>query len=254
MAKHYFISDVHLGFFDRKRDRDREDLLIEFLSAIKGDAKTLFLLGDIFDFWFEYDTVVPAYFYRTLAKLSELRDAGVNIIYIMGNHDFGHKSFFQEELGIEVIRTDYETTLEGKKIYLSHGDGKSHSDKGYLLLKKLLRSNWANYLFRKLHPDWGIKFASGSSHKSRSYTDQKDYGDSDGIKEFALKKIDEGYDFVLMGHKHELIDISQKQGRYINLGEWIGGNPHFALLEDGNMSLLNVKEFLSQKKGNSINA
>jgi len=247
MGKHYFISDIHLGFFERAKDRVREDLLLEFLTAIKQDADSLFLLGDIFDYWFEYDTVVPAYFYRTLAKIAELVDYGIRIEYIMGNHDFGHHSFFKDEFGIDIAREDNELELEDYRIYLSHGDGKSHSDRGYLILKKLLRSNWANYLFRRIHPDWGIKLAAGSSHKSRKHTDQKSYGDSDGIKDFALERINAGCDIVIMGHKHELIDLHYEGGRYINLGEWISGDPYFAVLDGKSLTVENVKKYLKQR-------
>lgn len=247
MAKHYFISDLHLGFFERKRDKVREDLFLGFLDTIKKDTHTLYLLGDIFDYWFEYKTVVPAYFYRTLSKISELVDSGVKIEYVMGNHDFGHHTFFKDEFGIEIHRSDFDTEIDGNKFYLSHGDGKSHNDKGYLLLKKLLRSNWANTLFRYLHPDFGIRLASGSSHKSRKHTDSKNYGDSDGIKDFAIKKIKEGFDYVLMGHKHEFIDITHENGRYINLGEWISNNPNYALFENGNMKVGKVKDIIKNQ-------
>jgi UDP-2,3-diacylglucosamine hydrolase len=248
MDKHYFISDVHLGFFDRERDRKREDLFLDFMDHVAREGDSLYLLGDIFDYWFEYKTVVPAYFYRTLAKLAELVKCGVRIVYVMGNHDFGHKDFFKNELGIDVIREDKEVEIDGVKIYLAHGDGKSHKDTGYLILKKILRSAWANKIFRWIHPDLGIGLASGSSQKSRQHTDSKDYGDSDGIKDFALSKIKEGYDYVLMGHRHKFEEITLEGGTYINLGEWISANPFYALLEGGSIRTGKVKELLKSHK------
>ena len=184
---YYFISDVHLGLLERQTDRKREDLLLKVLDKISIDAKEIFLVGDIFDYWFEYKEVVPSHFYRTLNKIDELKQKGIPITYIMGNHDFGHKSFFLNEFNIKIERGDIERIIEGKKFYISHGDGKSKNDIGYLILKKILRSPISNFLFRLIHPDLGIKLAKGSSSTSRDHTDKKDYGSNDGMKEFAFK-------------------------------------------------------------------
>ena len=239
----YFISDIHLGLFERSKDRQTEELLMRFLEKIKNDAETLYIVGDLFDYWFEYKSVIPKYFYRTLTKLSELSEAGVKIEYLMGNHDFGHFQFFEEELGIKIEKDDIRREYNGKMFYISHGDGKANNDTGYRILKKILRSGWANFLFRLIHPDFGIKLAHSSSKTSRNYTDTKNYGKSEGLDEFAENKISEGFDFVIMGHRHRLIFKNIRNGVYINLGDWIS-NPHYAVFDGMEMQLLEVRNLL----------
>jgi len=216
----YFISDIHLGFFDRHRDKLLEDKLIDFLDKIQENS-TLVIIGDLFDYWFDYRKVIPYNFYRTLYKLNELKNKNIVVVYLIGNHDFGHYKFFKEELGIEPIENDLEIEFLGKKFYLSHGDGKSYNDDGYKIIKRILRNKLAQKLYRLLHPDIGIWLASGSSRKSRHYTETKNYGPRDGLKDFAFAKIDEGFDYVVMGHRHKLEFVEYKQGFYINLGTWL---------------------------------
>lgn len=217
----YFVSDLHLGVLPRSEDKLREDKFLDFLDMIKADCKKLYLVGDIFDYWFDYKTVIPKEFYRTLAKLKELSDIGIEIEYLMGNHDFGHRSFFQRELGIEVIESDIEREHNGKKFYISHGDGKADNDTGYLILRSILRNKVANLLYRIIHPDVGIAVASGSSKKSRAHTSSKEYGENEGMVNFAKKKLEEGFDYVIMGHRHKKLVLNHSGGVYINLGEWI---------------------------------
>lgn len=161
----YFVSDLHLGVLPRDEDKLREDKFLDFLDMIKADCERLYMVGDIFDYWFDYKTVIPKEFYRTLAKLKELSDAGIRIEYLMGNHDFGHRDFFSDELGIEVIESDIEREHNGKKFYISHGDGKADNDTGYLILRAILRNKISNKIYRFIHPDLGIGLASGSSKK-----------------------------------------------------------------------------------------
>lgn len=240
---YYFISDVHLGLLERQTDRKREDLLLKVLDKISIDAKEIFLVGDIFDYWFEYKEVVPSHFYRTLNKIDELKQKGIPITYIMGNHDFGHKSFFLNEFNIKIERGDIERIINSKKFYISHGDGKSKNDIGYLILKKILRSPISNFLFRLIHPDLGIKLAKGSSSTSRDHTDKKDYGSNDGMKEFAFKKLEEGFDFVVMGHRHKAETIAHSNGYYINLGEWLK-TPTFGVYDGNHFTIVDVNDFL----------
>ncbi len=217
----YFVSDLHLGVLPRNEDKVREDKFLHFLEMIKHDCKKLYLVGDIFDYWFDYKTVIPKDFYRTLAKLKELTESGIEIEYIMGNHDFGHRDFFRNELGIEVLESDIEREHGGKKFYISHGDGKADNDTGYLILRSILRNKISNKLYRFIHPDLGIGVASGSSKKSRAHTSSKEYGENEGMVKFAKKKIDEGFDYVIMGHRHKKLVLEYNGGNYINLGEWI---------------------------------
>ncbi|MFP4543881.1 MAG: UDP-2,3-diacylglucosamine diphosphatase [Bacteroidota bacterium] len=242
-----FISDLHLGLQERPEDIKREDFFLRFLSRIKGPDYTLVINGDLFDYWFEYKTVIPRPFYRSLAALRETVLSGTKIEYIMGNHDFGHKDFFSEEIGIDVQKHDISREYFGKKFYISHGDGKAYNDTGYKILKKILRARCSNILFRLLHPDLGIAMASGSSQTSRHYSDKKDFGEKDGMKDFAKNKIDyEGYDYVIMGHSHKAEKVRINQGFYINLGEWIN-NPTLAVFEGDEVNIISVNEFIKNQ-------
>lgn len=243
---YYFISDIHLGFYERHKDKEREEILIKLLERISLDAKEIFFVGDIFDYWFEYNTVIPKYFYRTLTKIYELRQKEIPIHYIMGNHDFGHKNFFKNEFGIEIEREDIERELHGKKFFISHGDGKGKGDTGYKILKKILRSPISNWLFRIFHPDFGISLASGSSQKSRVYTDKRDFGPNDRMKVFAKEKIEEGFDYVILGHRHKAEVLNHNDGIYINLGEWFK-HPKVGIWDGKEFKLEDVSEFLDEK-------
>jgi UDP-2,3-diacylglucosamine hydrolase len=239
----YFFSDVHLGIFHRSEDITRENILLEFLDKISLDAELIVIAGDLFDYWFEYKTVIPKYFYRTLSSLWKLRQKGISIEYLMGNHDFGHFDFFQNEFGIEIRKADINLEIEGKKFYISHGDGKALNDRGYLILKSIIRSRLSNFIYRKIHPDCGIRLASTSSKKSRKYTDNKNYGTADGLETFAQKKIDEGFDYVVMGHRHRAAKKKMGKGFYINLGDWLH-NPTFGRFDGKEFHLEYVDEFL----------
>lgn len=239
----YFISDLHLGLEPREKDIEKENLFLQFLDKASNDCEQLMIVGDLFDYWFEYKTVIPKYFYRTLAKFYEMTSKGIKIEYIMGNHDFGHVDFFEKELGIPIIKTDKEYNIYGNKFFISHGDGKSNKDIGYKILKKILRSPFSLWLYLKLHPNLGISLASNSSQSSRKYTSKKRYGITDGMREYAFEKIEEGYDYVVMGHRHIAEKTKHAGGFYINLGEWIK-EPTFGIFDGKDFKLLKVNDFL----------
>lgn len=240
----YFFSDVHLGLGSRESNREREEALHRFLKMVRRErAEALYIIGDLFDYWFEYRTVIPRGFTRTLGAIAAVVDAGVRVEYLMGNHDFGHRDYFEEELGVRVHHDDIEREIEGRRCYLSHGDGKAFNDTGYLILKKVLRNRVSNTLFRFLHPDIGIGAASYASRRSRDYTSQKNYGgekpgESDGLYAFAEKKIvQEGFELVVMGHSHRPLRVDLPGGAYINLGTWLHDRPYL-LLDGERMELL----------------
>ncbi len=237
----YFVSDIHLGHFSREKDKLLENIFIDFLDNIKHNCTKLFLLGDIFDYWFEYKNVIPSVFYRTLSKFSELIDYGIEIEYLIGNHDFGHNKFFKNEFNIEIIKTDIIRTINNKKIYLSHGDGKAYNDKKYLLIKKILRNKTCQTMYSKIHPDFGISLALKTSRKSREVTSKKNYGEKDGMLDFAKQKINEGFDYVIMGHRHKAEIVNFKNGQYINLGEWFE-KPSFATFDGSKVELIFIKK------------
>ena len=235
----YFISDIHLGIFERSEDKPREDFLLGFLRSIEMDCETLFIAGDLFDFWFDYKTVIPKFYYRTIALLHDFTQKGIKIEYIIGNHDFGHFDFFENELNVRVYKYDIERSLSGKRFYISHGDGKAKNDLGYKIIKAIMRYPLCQKLYRKIHPDCGIHLASTSSKKSRRYTDSKRYGKTEGMEEFAQMKINEGFDYVIMGHRHRAIEINFGKGTYINLGEWMR-KPHYAVFDGEELKLVEL--------------
>ncbi|MBU3741124.1 MAG: UDP-2,3-diacylglucosamine diphosphatase [Candidatus Kapabacteria bacterium] len=245
-SKVYFVSDVHLGLGARDADRKREELLLRLLRRISHDAAHIFIVGDLFDAWFDYRTVVPRNHIRTLAQLAYMREQGLPITYLIGNHDFGHYTFFVDDLDIEPIGGDVDATIGNTRVYIAHGDGKAHDDRGYLLLKAILRNPLAQRMYRWLHPDTGIGLASGTSAKSRDHTDRKDYGGRDGLYDFAVQRLREGYDVVVMGHRHQVRVEHTADGTYANLGHWLGVTPTFGVFdpEIGRMDVVDVRTFL----------
>ncbi len=234
--KTYFISDAHLGLGTKDEERAKESRLIQFLDHIAHDVDQLFIVGDLFDAWFEYRTVIPKGFHRFFAKVSELTDRGVPIHYLAGNHDYWMRDFFRDELGMNTHYEPFDVWIDDKRIYIHHGDGLAANDTGYLILKKLFRSRLNIWLYSWLHPDIGLAFAKSTSKRSRQHTSGKDYGEGDAMMGFAQEKIDEGYDIVVMGHRHRPVIRQLGKGTYINLGDWIEHNT-FAELEGGCITL-----------------
>jgi UDP-2,3-diacylglucosamine hydrolase len=221
MKQAYFISDIHLGFGSKEEDTKRENRLLTFLDEIKHDCSDLYILGDLFDFWFEYRRVVPKGHFRTLAKLYEFEKNNIKTHYLVGNHDCLLKDYFEKEIGIKIYWESIEVKIFEKNFFIHHGDGLSNNDTGYKILKKILRNKTNQYLFSLVHPDLGISLGNYFSKKSRHYTSKKDYGEKDALYLFAEKKIQAGFDFVILGHIHKLAMTNIDSGTYINLGDWI---------------------------------
>ena len=236
MSKVYFISDVHLGLESRERERAKEERLLAFLNRTMADASQLFIVGDLFDTWIEYRTVIPKGFHRVLAKLDDIAHNGTAVHYLTGNHDFWIRDYFRDELGITTHTDPFPVTIDGKKVFIHHGDGLAPNDAGYRILRKVLRNRLNRWLYSWIHPDIGISLARGSSKKSRGYTAQKDYGEQDGMQRYAERKIAEGFDIVVMGHLHEPVYQVLGSSVYINLGDWITYNT-FAEMSDGRIEL-----------------
>lgn len=239
----YFISDIHFGFFERKTEILREQIFFDFLQKIEISCQKLFIVGDLFDHWFDYAKVIPKDYYRIVSRLYDFKKNGKEIIYLMGNHDFGHYKFFEDELGIEVIDGDLEIEISGKKFYISHGDGKIPKDYGYLLLKKILRNQMAKKFYRLIHPDIGIAIAANSSKQSRKHNSSKYKINSDPLLDFARKKIEEGFDYVVLGHTHRSGITNYGKGTYVNLGSWLD-IPRFAYFDGNEIQLLEVENFV----------
>jgi len=233
----FFLSDIHLGLGTRETERAKEDRLLAFLRAIAPTARTLFILGDLFDFWFEYRTVIPKGFHRTLTALQELAEAGTVIHYLAGNHDYWMGDFFPGELGIQTHAEAFEVTIDGKRIQMHHGDGLAGNDLGYRLIKPVLRHRLSIRLYRWLHPDIGIRLARGSSRTSRGYTSAKDYGEDEGMLAYAAGRFAAGCDIVVMGHRHRPSLKKLPGGVYVNLGDWITYNS-YARMDNGMIELM----------------
>ena len=219
--KIFFISDIHFGLLTREKELERERLFVKFLQFAGNEAKAIYILGDLFDYWFEYNRVIQKGFFRTLTAMQDLAEKGVEIHYLIGNHDFLHKDFFEKEIGAKLYQDPISVELNDKTFFLGHGDGLVKNDLGYKILKKILRSKITQKLYSLLHPDFGIWLASSTSKSSRDYTGKKNYGEIDGLFEAAKEKIDDGFDYVLFGHSHNRKFEKYNNGYYINLGTWL---------------------------------
>ncbi len=240
--KVYFLSDFHLGVPNAEKSLEREKLIVRFLDSAKQDAHTIFLVGDMFDFWFEYRKVVPRGYVRLLGKLAELSDTGIQLHFFVGNHDMWMKDYFQKELNIPVYYHPQTFTFNNCSFYIGHGDGLGPSDHGYKALKKVFRSPLCQWLFGLLPPAIGIGTADYFSRKSRRTQEHKEETFLGEEKEWLLnysrellKK--EPFNFFVFGHRHLPIDYRlSTESRYINLGEWINFQT-YAVFDGRNMEL-----------------
>jgi len=224
--KIYFASDFHLGAPSYAKSREREAQVVAWLDKIKADAAEVFLMGDVFDFWFEYATVIPKGFVRLQAKIAELTDAGIAVTLFKGNHDMWMFSYFQQELGVNIVSDELVLERNGKKFYLHHGDGLGPGDAGYKLLKKVFRSPICQWLFARLHPNFAIGLASYFSQKSRVANGNKEVfagEDKEWLVAYAKEVLKHThYDYFVFGHRHLPLDIQlSATSRYVNLGEWM---------------------------------
>ena len=221
MPKLYCISDAHLGAQSAEKESRKEALLTSFLEFILKSENDLLICGDLFDFWFEYRHAIPKLHFKTLALLAEISQSGRQIHYLAGNHDFWLGDFLENEIGLFIHKDDYPFEYNRKHIYAFHGDGLYKKDCLYRGLKKILRHPLNISLYRLLHPDIGIPWALHFSHQSRdAKSDKTAYSDSD-YREFAFKKIDSGFDYVILGHTHWPAMAKYKNGWYLNAGNWI---------------------------------
>ncbi|MCP4883536.1 MAG: UDP-2,3-diacylglucosamine diphosphatase, partial [Flavobacteriales bacterium] len=222
--KIYFASDQHFGIPDAERSKLREKKFISWLDEVKKDAKAIFLLGDLFDFWFEYKTVVPRGFIRVLGKIAELKDSGIPIYFFVGNHDLWMSDYFETELNIPVYHQPKEFTFDQKTFLIGHGDGLGPGDKGYKRMKKVFAHPFSKWLYRWLHPDIGVKLAQYLSTKNKLISGQEDViflgEEKEWLAQYAKRKLEEKhYDYFLFGHRHLPMEIEVgENSRYINTG------------------------------------
>jgi len=225
--KIYFASDQHLGAPNREASLMRERHFISWLEHVKHDAAEIYLLGDLFDFWFEYKTAVPKGYVRVLGKIAELVDSGIPIHLFTGNHDMWMFDYLPEELGVTVYRDPVEREYNGKSFLIGHGDGLGPGDHGYKFIKQVFRNKLCQWLFARLHPNFGIGLANYFSSRSRianGDSDKQFLGEeNEWLAIYAKEQLAKKHiDFFLFGHRHLPLDLNVGKGsRYINLGEWV---------------------------------
>lgn len=217
----YIFSDAHLGSGSAESESTKLAKIAQLCDLVKADGDRLVILGDLFDFWFEYKHVVPKANYEVLFRLHELRNHGVQIDYVSGNHDFWMDDFFEKSLKIDLHRDTLQFTYAGKKLFLCHGDGLAKADGGYRFLKRILRNPFNIWLYRKLPPDWAYPLAKWVSGSSREYTSRRDHEFADDYKQYAQGKLAEGNDVVVIAHLHIPVFAQFDNGIYINSGDFI---------------------------------
>ncbi len=243
----YFISDAHFGIaIEGSENRDR--VFCKLMEKVYQTGSDLFIIGDLFDFWIEYKYAIRPDYFLILAQLNRLVNAGVNVYYLAGNHDFALGKFLNETIGIVICPDTLDITLQGKKVHLYHGDGILKKDVGYRILKRLLRNRFNQKLYKMLHPDLGVPFGifcSGSSrkHSTRLLTPEL-------IREYrteAFRQLDSGYDIVMYGHTHHGEIVHTHNGKvYCNTGAWLG-HYNYVTMEEGELCLWKFSQDGSSK-------
>jgi UDP-2,3-diacylglucosamine hydrolase len=235
----YFISDAHLGAEEREKEKIKEEKILSFLDKIKEDGEFLYILGDMFEFWFEYKNVIPKDHFKILSQLSRVVDSGIKVSYVVGNHDFWLGDFLTEQIGIRIFKKPIEVTHQGKRIFMTHGDGLAKKDWGYRILKKVLRNRVNIFLYRQLPPDLSYPLAKFVAGKSRSQTEKREAWYLDDYREFAYEKIRQGFDAVILAHTHVPTlenfgsdSVNSPQGGiYLNIGDWFKNFTYGKLME-----------------------
>lgn len=223
--KIYFASDFHLGNSSPLANQEKEKLILRWLNHISKDAEEIYLLGDIFDFWFEYKNVVPKGFVRFLGALAHLVDLGIRIHFFSGNHDLWIRDYFQDEIGLVVHKEKQIVSIKGKTFMIGHGDGLDSKDKKYKFINTIFKNKLCISAFASLHPRWAIALGeswSKSSRNSHSEEDKNDLGEKEPIYQFCIKTLEkQNIDYFVFGHRHLACDKDLKDNvRYINLGYW----------------------------------
>jgi UDP-2,3-diacylglucosamine hydrolase len=238
--KVFFASDFHLGTDARLSSAQRERQVVRWLEWIAPEAEAVYLVGDLFEFWFEYKTVIPKGFSRLLGQLAALRDADIPVFVFTGNHDLWMFGYFEQEFGIPVYRQPIQRSIQGKTFFIGHGDGLGPGDMGYKLMKKVFVHPFSQWLFGWFHPDLGTRLAHFSSQKSRAATPPEERHwlgeDREWLLRYCCRKIELGIepDYFVFGHRHLPVDwrLPNGRSRYINLGEWLHFNSYL-VVENG---------------------
>ena len=225
MTKIYFDSDMNLGFPKPEESIHRERKVVQWLDNIIDDADELYLLGDVFDFWFEYKRVVPRGFTRFLGKLAEFTDRGKKVHFFTGNHDVWVFDYLPSEIGVEVYRKPITREIDGKKFFIGHGDGLGSGDMGYKFLKGIFTNKVLQWLFARIHPNGAIAFAhrwSNHSRYSKGLTTETYNPENEHLVSFIREHEQENHcEYYIFGHRHLPIYHQVDQATYVNLGDWL---------------------------------
>jgi UDP-2,3-diacylglucosamine hydrolase len=241
----YFASDFHLGSPNHRESRLREDRIVRWLNSIEQSCSELFLMGDIFDFWFEYKSVVPKGFVRLFGKLAAMSDQGIKIYFFKGNHDIWVSDYFIKEMGIRIVSDEFIMEREGKRFYLHHGDGLGPGDQVYKFLRKFFRNRLCQWLFSLIPPRIGMGIANTWSDNSRAVSKNEKVSNGDQHEWLAIYAKEqlqkEHFDYFIFGHRHLPLEVDLGTGsQYINLGEWLTFNSY--AMFDGKELTLNYFE------------
>ena len=232
----YFLSDCHLPMIRRRGHIERHEQVVRFLREKASKGRTLFLVGDILDFWFEWRLSMPSHAYPVLFELSVLIQKGIEVVYLGGNHDGHVGDFLEREVHITVSRKPVDALIDGKKFHILHGDGLAPPDRGYRILRSLVRWKPTEEIYRLVHPDFGIWFAGKVSKYSRNQRAKKKKIRVEHYREYAEKKLEEGFNYAVMGHIHEARQFPHPNGGICLIGDWMR-KQSYAVFKEGGMRL-----------------
>ncbi len=226
MKKTFFASDFHLGIDDTLTSLEREQLIVQWLDAAAPEMETLYLVGDVWDYWFEYGQVIPKGYSHLFGCLRRLRDAGIKIYFFTGNHDMWMFRYLTDEFGIPILRKEVVHEIDGKKFYIAHGDGLGPGDLGYKMIKKIFASSVCQWLFARIHPNTGMRLMKYFSGTSRKHTEVEKFlgPENEWLIQHAQEVLTkEKIDYFVFGHRHLPIDfdLGTNGAKYVNLGDWL---------------------------------
>jgi UDP-2,3-diacylglucosamine hydrolase len=242
----YFISDFHLGVPDHTSSLEREKRIVKFLESVEEKMHSLFLVGDVFDFWFEHRYSVPKGYVRLLGKLAQLNDKGIPIHLFSGNHDMWMYDYLTKEIGAKIYHEPIQLTMLGKSFYIGHGDGLGPGDYGYKFIKKIFRNKICQWLYARFHPNFSFALAQFLSKRSRAVTGESDAHFLGEEKEWLYiycKELETilHHDYYIFGHRHLPLDLKvNENSRYVNLGDWLKYNT-YAVFDGIDLKLLNYE-------------
>ena len=240
--KYYFVSDIHLGLPPEKEAKEREIRFVNWLDSIKHSAAEIFLLGDIFDFWFEYKTVIPKGFSRTFGKIAELTDAGIPVHFFAGNHDLWIRNYFSAELGMIIHNHDYYVEICEKKFYMVHGDALNPGDKRHMRLRTIFTNRILYKMYSLIHPRFGLALGNKWSISNRKKHVELKFEQDNPFYSIATEKAGkEGIDIFIIGHIHTPVHLQENGFEFIALPDWLSGRDGYAAFDNGTIDLYNVE-------------